>query len=210
MLEELVRRWGIPLALYSDRHAAFKHNARQGPVLYESTQFARVMRELGIQRIVAMSPQATGRVERMVSPFQDRLVTELRLAGAATMEAANAVLQEFLPRFNRRYAVTPEQPEMAGRPVPKDLCLTEKLSIRHTRKVARDNTVHYQWRALQLLPGAERPSYAGLRVEVLARADGELIIRYQGETVEFQEGKPSASAGGERAPGASPIWSSRW
>ena len=210
MLEELVRRWGIPLALYSDRHAAFKHNARQGPVLYESTQFARVMRELGIQRIVAMSPQATGRVERMASPFQDRLVTELRLAGAATMEAANAVLQEFLPRFNRRYAVTPEQPEMAGRPVPKDLCLTEKLSIRHTRKVARDNTVHYQWRVLQLLPEAERPSYAGLRVEVLARADGELIIRYQGETVEFQDGKPRASAGGERAPGASPIWNSRW
>lgn len=115
MLEELVRRWGIPLALYSDRHAAFTYDARQGTVLYESTQFARVMRELGIQRIVAMSPQAKGRVERMASPFQDRLVTELRLAGAATMEAANAVLQEFLPRFNRRYAVTPEQPEMAGR-----------------------------------------------------------------------------------------------
>ncbi len=60
--------------------------------------------------------------------------------------------------------------------------------------MARDNTVHYQWRVLQLLPGAERPSYAGLRVEVLARADGELIIRYQGETVEFQEGEPPASA----------------
>lgn len=110
------------------------------------------------------------------------------------MEAANAVLQEFLPRFNRRYAVTPEQPETACRPVPEDLSLTEKLSIRHTRKVARDNTVHYQWRVLQLLPGAEPLSYAGLRMEVLARADGELIIRYQGETVEFQEGEPPASA----------------
>ena len=187
LLEGMVRQWGIPLALYSDRHAAFKYNARQGTVLYESTQFATVMRELGIQQIFAMSPQAKGRVERMASTFQDRLVTELRLAGATTMEEANAVLQEFLPRFNHRFAVAAEQPETAYRPVPVDLSLTETVSIKHTRKVARDNTVKYQWRVLQLLPGAERPSYAGLQVEVLERADGQLLIRYQGEIVDFQE-----------------------
>ena len=187
LLEGLVRQWGIPLALYSDRHAAFKYNARQGPVLYESTQFARVMWELGIRQIFAMSPQAKGRVERMASTFQDRLVTELRLAGATTMEQANAVLQEYLPRFNARFAVAAEQTEKAYRAVPADLDLTETVSIRHTRKVARDNTVKYQWRVLQLLPGAERPSYAGLQVEVLERADGELMIRYQGEAVDYQE-----------------------
>ena len=115
LLEGLVRQWGIPLALYSDLHAAFKYNARQGPVLYESTQFARVMRQLGIQQIFALSPQAKGRVERMASTFQDRLVTELRLTRASTMEQANAVLQEFLPRFNHRFAVTAEQPETAYR-----------------------------------------------------------------------------------------------
>ncbi len=194
LLEGLVRQWGIPLALYSDRHAAFKYNARQGPVLYESTQFARVMRELGIQQIFAMSPQAKGRVERMVSTFQDRLVTELRLAGTTNMEDANEFLQEFLPRFNARFAVAAEQAETAYRPVTEDLSLTETVSIRHTRKVARDNTVKYQWRVLQLLPGAERPSYAGLQVEVLERADGELLIRYQGETVDFQEGEPPAAS----------------
>ena len=163
-------------------------------MLYESTQFARVMGELGIQQIFAMSPQAKGRIERMASTFQDRLVTELRLAGATTMEEANAVLQEFLPRFNARFAVAAQQPETAYRPIPEDLSLAETVSIKHTRKVARDNTVHYQWRVLQLLPGAERPSYAGLQVEVLERADGELIIRYQGETVDFQEGEPPTAA----------------
>ena len=145
------------------------------------------MRELGIQQIFAMSPQAKGRVERMASTFQDRLVTELRLAGATNMEEANAVLQEFLPRFNQRFAVAAEQPETAYRPVPEDLDLTEAVSIKHTRKVARDNTVKYQWRVLQLLPGAERPSYAGLRVDLLERADGELMVRYQGGIVDFQE-----------------------
>ena len=65
LLEGLARQWGISLALYSDRHAAFKYNARQGPVLYESTQFARVMRELGIQQIFALSPQAKEPVSKV-------------------------------------------------------------------------------------------------------------------------------------------------
>ena len=65
LLERLICQWGIPLALYSDRHAAFKYYARQKPVPVETTQFARVMRELGVQQIFALSPQAKGRVERM-------------------------------------------------------------------------------------------------------------------------------------------------
>ena len=188
LLEGLIRQWGIPLALYSDRHAAFKYNARQKPVPVETTQFARVMRDLGMQQIFALSPQAKGRVERMLETFQDRLVTELRLAGASNIDQAKDVLEEFLPRFNARFAVTAEHPEMAYRPVPAGRSLTETICIKDTRKVARDNTVKYQWRVLQLLPGAERPSYAGLRVDVLERADGELMVRYQGEAVEFQEG----------------------
>ena len=194
LMEGLVRQWGIPLALYSDRHAAFKYNARQKPVPVETTQFARVMRDLGVQQIFALSPQAKGRVERMLETFQDRLVTELRLAGASTIDQAKELLQEFLPRFNARFAVAAEQPETAYRPVPADLSLTETICIKDTRKVARDNTVKYHWRVLQLLPGAERPSYAGLRVDVLERADGELMIRYQGEAVDYQEGPPPSSA----------------
>ena len=114
----LVRQWGIPLALYSDRHAAFKYNARQKPVPVETTQFARVMRELGIRQIFALSQQAKGRVERMLETFQDRLATELRLAGASTIDEASLVLHEFLPRFNARFAVAAEQPETAYRRVP--------------------------------------------------------------------------------------------
>ena len=94
----------------------------------------------------------------MASTFQDRLVTELRLAGAATIDQANEVLQQFLPRFNARFAVAAEQPEKAYRRVPVELSLTETICIKHTRKVARDNTVKYHWRVLQLLPGMNRPS----------------------------------------------------
>ena len=188
LIEGLVRQWGIPLTLYSDRHAAFKYNTRQKPVPVETTQFARVMRGLGIQQIFDLSPQAKGRVERMLETFQDRLVTELRLASASTIDQAGLVLKEFLPRFNARFAVAAEQPETA------ELSLTETICLKDTRKVARDNTVKYQWRVLRLLPEAERPSDAGIRVDILERADGELMIRYQGEAVDFQEGPPPSSA----------------
>ena len=75
-----------------------------------------------------------------------------------------------------------------------DLCLAETLCFKHTRKVARDNTVKYHYRVLQLLPDRERPSYAGLRVEVLERPDGELIVQYQGHTVATQEAPPRMGA----------------
>ena len=179
LLEGLIERWGIPLALYSDRHAVFKHNARKPETAAEATQFTRSLQELGIRQIFARSPQAKGRVERAAGTFQDRLVTELRLADARTMDQATAVLQDFLPRYNARFAVQPEHPEPAYRPADPDLCLSEILCFKDTRKVARDNTVKYNWRVLQLLPDQERTSYAGLRVEVLERPDGELIVRYE-------------------------------
>ena len=193
LIQGLLQRRGIPVALYTDRHGVFRHTPGSGlPGM--PTQFSRAMEELGIQMIFALSPQAKGRVERMLETFQDRLVTELRLAGASTMDQAKEVLQEFLPKFNARFAVAAEHPETGYRPVPAELSLAETICIKDTRKVARDNTVKYHWRVLQLLPGAERPSYAGLGVDVLERADGELMIRYQGEAVDYQEGPPPSSA----------------
>ena len=134
------------------------------------------------------------RAERAAGTFQDRLVTELRLADARTIDQATAVLRDFLPRYNARFAVQPEHPEPAYRPADPDLCLAETLCFKDTRKVARDNTVKYNWRVLQLLPDQERASYAGLRVEVLERPDGEPIIRYDGRRVAAQEPPPRMGA----------------
>ena len=47
----------------------------------------------------------------------------------------------------------------------------------------------------------DRPSYAGLRVQVLERADGQLMIRYHGERVDFQESpQPPSSLWGATNP----------
>ena len=75
-----------------------------------------------------------------------------------------------------------------------DLRVSETLCFKHTRKVARDNTVKYHWRVLQLLPDREHPSYDGLRVDVLERPDSELIVQYQGHSVSTQETPPRMGA----------------
>ena len=114
------------------------------------------MDELGIQLIVALSPQVKGRVERAAGTFQDRLVSELRLAGAITIDDANRVLEGFLPRFNGRFKVPARESEVAYRAVDEGVCLERVLCFKYRRRVARDNTVRYRWRTLQLLPGTGR------------------------------------------------------
>ncbi len=135
LLEDLVRRWGLPLSLYTDRHTVFTPRTDTG-AMSGDTQFTRAMDELGIELILARSHQAKGRVERMAGTFQDRLVTELRLAGASTIPEANSVLDDFLPRFNEQFKVPARDPNEAYRPLDPDIHLDEVLCYRHSRKVA--------------------------------------------------------------------------
>ena len=190
LMEGLIRRCGIPLAVYSDRHAVFKHTGEVGQKPAGPTQFARAMEELGIRQIFARSPQAKGRVERTAGTFQDRLVTELRLAGVATIDEANEVLHRFLPRFNEKFGVPAEHSSVAYRPMESSVALDQILCFKYRRKVARDNTVKYNWRTLQLLPGKERPSYAGAQLEVHEGLDGQLLVQYRGRTIHTQEAPP--------------------
>ena len=189
LMQGLIQRYGIPIALYTDRRSVFKH-VLGGGLPSAPTQFSRAMEDLGIQMIFALSPQAKGRVERTAGPFQDRLVTELRLAGAITIEEAGVVLKAFLDRFNERFGVSANEPDYAYRPVDKDTCLDRALCFKHSRKVAKDNTVKYRRSTLQLLPGTDRPTYAGTKVDVLEGLDGQLIIEHEGRVIPSQEAPP--------------------
>ena len=168
LMEGPVRRWGIPLALYSNRHGVLKFSGRP-------------------PHTAAHRIQAKDRVERMAGIFQDRLVTELRLADAATIGRADEVLPQFLPRLNAQFGVPAEQPDVAYRPMDPSLSLADVLCFKHSRRVTWDNTAHYQWRTLQLLPGEDRPGYAGAPVEVLELPDGRLRVRHRGKTVPARE-----------------------
>ena len=109
-------------------------------------------------------------MDRAAATFQDRLVTELRLAGAATITEAEEVLNSFLPRFNEKFGVQAEQSIPAYRRLEQSVPLNRILCFKHRRKVSRDNTIKYNRRTLQLLPCRTRPTYAGVHrfVEIAA------------------------------------------
>ncbi len=197
LLEGIIRRRGIPLALYTDRHAVFQPSTtacavpeRPSGNERRSTQFGRALRELGVHQIFARSPEAKGRIERVAGTFQDRLVAELRLAGASTMAEANRVLVDFLPRYNGRFAVSAAETLSAYRPLDPESHLASVLCFKHRRKVARDNTVKYDWHTLQLLPEAGHHSYAGNLVEVQERLSGDLVMCHQGHAIATREAPP--------------------
>jgi transposase len=181
ILRTTFRRHGLPAAVYRDRHGAFEHAERELPAELRladtraPTQVGRALGEPGIRSIAARSPQAKGRIERLWGTFQDRLVTELRLAGAVDREAANAVLARYLPRHNRRFSVEPASPEPAWRPVPPEVDLDHILSFRYRRVVANDHTVRVGGLVLDL-PRVGGRGYAGRRVEVSLRLDGRLVV----------------------------------
>ena len=120
-------------------------------------------------------------------------MSELRLAGATTLAEANEVLADFLLRFNQRFGVVPAQPDAVYRPLDPELDLAGVLCIKEQRKVARDNTVQYKGKILQLFPGTERTSYAGSRVEVQERLDGRILVKCGEEVLTPQEAPPLAA-----------------
>jgi len=180
LLGRHLRKHGRMTAMYVDRDSIFRaedrHPSDPRPTL---TQFSRALGELQIELILANSPQAKGRIERFFQTAQDRLVKELRLAGAQTMEQANRVLETvFVPWFNRRCGVQPASPNDAHRPLHPSMHLESILSVQEQRKVANDYTIRLDNQIYQLLP----PALPGLRggcVTVEKRLDGTLHIRFK-------------------------------
>jgi hypothetical protein len=181
ILRDTIESKGIPGAIYRDRHGAFAptnpgSRSRDEPDGRVSlSQVGRALVELGVGSIVAGSPQAKGRIERLWGTFQDRLVTELRLAGVNDLAAANVFLRSYLVRHNARFAVPAADPLPAWRAVPDGLRLERVLVFKYRRKVARDHTIRLDGRALQLPPGTGASSYTGKLVEVHVRLDGSIV-----------------------------------
>jgi transposase len=177
-LAAVLRTEGIPMALYTDRaHWAFHTPSARGPVdKTQRTQVGRALARLGIEHIPSYSPQARGRSERLNRTFQDRLVNELRVAGIATIAAANGYLADrFVPQHNATFARAPRDPASAFVALgPTDLDAI--LCHEDTRIVARDNTVSVDRRTLQIGPQPGRRSCAGLQVTVRHHLDGRITI----------------------------------
>jgi transposase len=185
LLRRLLRRFGVPLSFYGDRHGVFVRNDDHWSVeeqlagRREPTQFGRALAQLGVTYIAAQSPQAKGRIERLWGTFQDRLTSELRLAGATDLETANDVLRRFLPDYNRRFGRAPRETEKAWRPAPQDL--DRICCFHHQRSVSNDNVVQWDGRRFQIPPQPQRFSFAGAKVQLYESLEGRVAI-YYGDT----------------------------
>ena len=190
LLKEMVKKYGIPMIIYQDRHGALHRNdshwslEEQLAGRQEPTQVGLALEALGIQSISALSPQAKGRVEKLFATLQDRLGAELRLKGIVTMEEANRFLQStFLKDFNRRFAVSPRESQKAWREVPKHLDLDRIISFRYTATVGNDNTVRLGGLILDIPPGPQRRSYAKVKVEARQLLNGSWRIYAQDQLI---------------------------
>src|SRR6266404_4791635 len=171
---------GVPMALYTDRAHWAVHTpvAGGGPDRRRPTQVGRALARLGIYLILASSPTAQKRNERVNRTLQDRLVNELRVAGITTVAAANRYLRErFIPAFNVEFARPPADPTSAFVPLDR-VDLDQILCVEEERVVGRDNVVVIGGVALQVAKQPGRRSCAGLRVLVRRHLDGQYSIWY--------------------------------
>jgi len=191
MLAGWTRRQGLPQSLYVDRDSIYRCEgvgsvAEQLAGREPQTQFGRAMQQLGVELILANSPQAKGRVERMNGVLQDRLVKALRLVGISDIKTANEFLaKDYLPGFNRKFQVKPASAADAHQPIPRKI--DEVLSWEVQRVVQRDWTVASEAKWYQLDRQHETLSLAGKKVIVRTLRDGRVQLERNGVKLRWQE-----------------------
>ena len=190
LLEDVTSRYGIPASVYQDRHSSLKRNddfwsveeqlaGRQDP-----TQVGAALEALGVEAIFAITPQAKGRVERLFKTLQDRLVAMLRLEGITDIQTANVYIREyFLDYFNSRFAVAAENTQRAWRKVARDLDLRRVLSFRYEATVGNDNAIRFAGMVIDIEPGPNKRSYAGVRAELRQTLDGNWRVYCQDKLI---------------------------
>ncbi len=176
---------GKPIALYSDKHSVFRTNK---PEQAEGgmTQFGRALHELNIDILCANAPQAKGRVEQAHKTLQDRLVKELRLAGANDVDAGNALLPAFMADYNVRFAKSPRLDKDLHRPLAPQDDLDGSFAWRVERTVTRALTVQYNRVLFILEPNEITRDLPRKKVTIYDFPDGRLEVRHQGLALPYR------------------------
>ena len=178
--------YGLPMSVYLDRHTTYKSSKKltewdEVEGIESLSQFERALKELGVEVIHALSPQAKGRIERLFGVLQDRLVKEMRLQGIRNKEEANAFLEVYLPLYNERFKVCPVNETDTHVKLPHHVDLNRYLCIKTERTIRKDNTIAFDGKLYQL---EER---GGKKVVVEERVDGSLHVISKGVSLKYTE-----------------------
>ena len=181
-----VVRYGRPIAFYSDKFSVLRVNRKDAAGGDGMTQFGRALHALNIDIICANSSQAKGRVERAFGTLQDRLVKELRLAGIASIAAANAFLPAFMADYNARFGKEPAQAADGHRPLACDCVLDDVFAWKEERTVTKNLTLQYDKVLFLLEPNETTRPLARKRVTIIDYPDGRLAIRHDGVDLPYR------------------------
>lgn len=195
-LRETIAKHGLFSTFYTDRGSHYFYTPKAGEKVDKDrlTQVGRALSQLGITHIPSYAPEGRGRMERVFGTLQGRLPQELRLAGIDDIEGANAWLaSNFVPEFNKRFAIEPEEEGTAFLAFVGDL--ENILCVQEERTVSNDNCVRYEGRVLQIPEQAHRRHYVKAQVRVHEYQDGSLAI-FHGprQLVRFPAGADDAPA----------------
>jgi transposase len=184
VIKTLVDNNGLPDAFYMDQAGIYGKLDRE----WES-QIARAFEQTGIRLILASSPQAKGRVERLFRTLQDRLVSELKFYSISGIEEANEYLKKFIPMFNERFSVKALETEKAYR---KNIFgKTEMIFCRkERRKVCPGNL--FSWNSVQWII-QEKRCYRGREVNINTHIDGSYSFDMMGKKIEAKVFKANPS-----------------
>lgn len=186
-MKRYIKRYGIPKAVYLDKHTTYKSWAE--PTIEEQlndqkpmSHFEKSLDKLEVDVIHANSPQAKGRVERLFKTLQDRLVREMRLVGVKSIEEANAFLKTYLPKHNRRFKKEAASEANLHQPAPHSRELDRILCIKEERTVKNDFTIAYNGIFYQI-----EQAIRAEKVTVEERLDGSLHITHKGQDLRYRK-----------------------
>ena len=182
-----VRKHGIPMSLYMDKHTTYKSTAE--PSIEDEingtmplSEFGRALTELAVKIIHAHSPQAKGRIERLFKTLQDRLVKEMTLRGINTIDEANKYFDTYLSVHNKGFAVKAKEQDDLHRDIPKGLNLDKILCVRTVRTSRNDFTIAHDGKLYQI-----QEPIKSKKVLVEERTDGKMLITYNNVRLKFTE-----------------------
>ncbi len=179
-----LQKFGRPMKFYTDRGKVFKVN--QKTIRPSETQFKRMLNELNIDLTYAYSPEAKGRVERVNRTLQNRLVKELRLLDIKTIEQANAMLDQFLEKFNHKFMVQPKNKESFFRSID-GYDLNSILCYKYKRTMNNDYTIVYKNRWFQLKKKQPLILYNQDKIDVHLDFDGTITLWKKGIKLDLIE-----------------------